>query len=69
MLFHNLTKEKGDVVMKNKQIIGQKVGTVSVDVYEESFTGLPFFHTQAENEHMSYVLNTIENALNNINLD
>lgn len=55
--------------MKNKQIIGRKIGTVFIDVYEENETGLPFFHTQAENGHMSYVLDTIENALNNINLD
>ena len=55
--------------MKTKQICGQKVGTVFVDVYEETFTGLPFFHAQAENKRMSYVLDTIENALNNINLD
>ncbi len=53
----------------NKQIIGQKVGTVSVDVYEENETGLPIFCTQAKNEHMSYVLDAIENALNNINID
>ena len=55
--------------MKNKQIIGQKVGTVSVDVYEENETGIPIFYAQAENKHMSYVLDAIEDALNNINLD
>lgn len=55
--------------MQNEQIIGRKVGTVSIDVYEENVTGLSFFHAQAENEHISYVLDTIENALNNIDLD
>lgn len=52
-----------------KQISGKEVGTVSVHVYEEDLTGLPFFVAEAENGHMLYVLNTIEDALNNINLD
>jgi hypothetical protein len=59
---------KGDDVME-KQISGKEVGTISVHMYEEDLTGLPFFITEAENGHMLYVLNTIENALNNINLD
>ncbi len=48
------------------KITGKEVGTVLVRMYEETETGLPIFYTQADNNHMLYVLDTIENALNKI---
>ena len=51
------------------EIIGKEVGTVLVHVYEERKTGLPIYTAQANNRHMLYVLDTIENALSNIKLD
>ena len=50
------------------EIIAKEVGTV-VYMYEETKTGFPIFYAQADNKHMLYVLDTIENALNNIKLD
>lgn len=48
---------------KNK-IIGEKVGTVSVSMYKDKFTGLPFFYIQSENENMLQVSYVIEDVLN-----
>lgn len=49
----------------NKKIVGQKVGTISVNVYEENETGLPIFHVEAENKHVVPLSRAIENTLNN----
>lgn len=54
--------------MNDEKIIGKEVGTVLIHMYEENETGLPFFYMQAENRHMLYVLDTIEDALNNIKI-
>lgn len=51
------------------EIVAKKVGSVLVNMYEETETGLPIFYAQTDNKHMLYVLDTIENALNNIKLD
>lgn len=48
----------------NKKIIGKEVGTVSVHMYEENETGLPFFYIQAENKHVVPLSRAIENSLN-----
>lgn len=48
------------------EITGKKVGTVSVSMYEESFTGLPIYLVQPENKHVLPLSNVIENTLNNI---
>lgn len=50
----------------NKKIMGKKVGTIFVSMYEENETGLPYFDIQAENRHLLPVLNAIENTLNNL---
>ncbi|MCI9286632.1 MAG: hypothetical protein HFJ57_01355 [Clostridia bacterium] len=52
--------------MNKNQIVGKKVGTISVSMYEESETGLPLFYVQAENKHVLPISHTIENTLNKI---
>lgn len=48
------------------EITGKKVGTVSVSMYEESFTGLPIYYIESENRHVLPLSYIIENTLNNI---
>lgn len=52
--------------MNNNQIIGKKVGTICISMYEEFNTGLPLFYIQAENKHMLPISRVIENILNDI---
>lgn len=52
--------------MNKEDIIGKKVGTISVSMYEEFETGLPLFYVQAENKHLLPISRAIENTLNNI---
>lgn len=53
--------------MNKNQIVGKKVGTISISMYEELETGLPLFYVQAENKHVLSISHAIENTLNDIN--
>lgn len=52
--------------MNKEPIVGKKVGTISVSMYEESETGLPLFYIQTENKHVLPISRAIENTLNDI---
>lgn len=45
------------------ELIGEKVGTISVSIYRDKSTGLPFFYLKSRNKNMSQVLDIIEDAL------
>lgn len=45
------------------KIVGEKVGTVSVDIYKDKKTGLPFFYVKSENENVLQVSYVIEDTL------
>ena len=62
----NHLQKKMGINMNKNQIVGKKVGTISVSMYEESETGLPLFYVQAENKHVLPISHTIENTLNKI---
>jgi len=47
------------------KIVGEKVGTVSVSMYKDKTTGLPFFDVQSENDNVLQVAYVIEDILYN----
>lgn len=49
-----------------EEITGKKVGTVSVSMYEESFTGSPIYLIEPENRHVLPLSHVIEDTLNHI---
>lgn len=48
---------------KTSRIEGEKIGRVSIDVYKDNLTQLPFFHVQSENENVLQVSYVIEDTL------
>lgn len=51
---------------ENNNIVGKSVGSVTVHMYEENFTGLPIFLVNPDNKHMLPVSRVIENTLNHL---
>ncbi len=49
--------------MSTKQIIGKKVGTVSVHMYKETTTNTPFFYIESENLDILPVSYIVEDFL------
>lgn len=47
----------------NDMIIGEKVGTISIDVYKETITNGSLFYVKSENEDVLPVLYVIEDTL------
>lgn len=45
------------------ELIGEKVGTISVSMYRDKSTGLRFFYLKSRNKNMSEVLDVIEDTL------
>ncbi len=45
------------------QIVGEKIGTLSVSMYIDKITSKPFFYIQSENEDMLQVSYIVEDAL------
>ena len=49
--------------MKNQEIIAEEVGKVTVSMYKDTVTDLPFFEIDADNENVEQVAYIIEDAL------
>ncbi len=49
----------------NDEIVGEKIGTVTISMYKEINTNLPFFHIQADNEDMLQLSYVLEDTLYN----
>lgn len=49
--------------MSNNEIIGKKIGVVSVYMYKEATTNKPFFYIKSENEDVLPVSYMIEDML------
>ena len=47
----------------NNEIIGKKVGTVSIHVYKESKTNSHFFYIESENQDVLAVSDIVEDTL------
>lgn len=47
----------------SKKIVGEEIGTVSVSMYKDPSTGLPFFYIQSENEDVLQLSYIIEDTL------
>ncbi len=45
------------------ELIGKKVGTISLSMYRDMSTGLRFFYLKSRNKNMSDVLDVIEDTL------
>lgn len=50
-------------INKTHEIIGEKVGTISVSMFRDKTTNLPFFYVQAENEDVIQVSYIIQDFL------
>ena len=50
---------------KHSNIVGEEIGTVSVSMYKDINTGLPFFYVRSENEDVLPVSYVIEDILHN----
>lgn len=49
--------------MSNNEIIGKKVGTVSIHMYKESKTKAPFFFVESENHEVLPISYVVEDFL------
>lgn len=49
--------------MNNNEIIGKKIGVVSVYMYKESTTNKPFFYVKSENQEVLPLSYIIEDTL------
>ena len=47
------------------RISGEEIGSVSVFMYKDKFTNLPFFYVEPENEEVLPLSHAIENILEN----
>jgi len=61
-VFLQLLKKRGVIVTNNK-IVGEKVGTISVDMYKETTTNAPFFYIKSENDDVLPISHIIEDML------
>lgn len=48
---------------KHNNIVGRKIGTVTISMYKENTTNLPIFYIQADNEDVLQVAYIIEDSL------
>lgn len=48
-----------------QKLVCEEVGSVSISMYKEATTGLPFFHVEPENEDVLPLSRAIENVLEN----
>lgn len=49
--------------MSNNQLIGEKIGTVSIHMFKESKTNRPFFYIESENQEVLPLSDVLEDTL------
>lgn len=52
-----------NIDFKHSNIIGEEIGTVSVSMYKDINTGLPFFFVNSDNDDVSQLSYIIEDTL------
>lgn len=52
-------------IEKTHEIVGEKIGTVSISMYRDKVSGLPFFYVKAENEDVIQVSYIVQDFLYN----
>ena len=60
--FTILQKKRG-VIMSNNNIVGKKVGTISIHMYNELETNAPLFFLESENQDVLPVSYVVEDFL------